>query len=211
MYIQVSNLVAVAIVEDRDTEAMPTAANRLQVTTAAVESLRRCPICFAGRHGSHLLSTEPENKPACAGARSSLQSSPETQYEETHLDRHVGTRTRSPSISDLALRRTVVRKKRRRKKKQNETETNVARARTRRAKSWPVPLPVSPFNLFICHTSTYARGKGSARTGRQPRSRDAPRPLWGQTALCLFLQLSLCTRPPRLSFALPHDGKKRTS
>lgn len=43
-----------------------------------------------GRHGGHLLCTEPEDQSARVGARGGVQSRSETQHEETHLDRHVG-------------------------------------------------------------------------------------------------------------------------
>lgn len=61
--------------------------------------------CFPGSHGCHLFSTEPEDKSACVGACGSVQSSPETQHEETHLNRHVGTHTaRPPVLTSLSVR-----------------------------------------------------------------------------------------------------------
>lgn len=81
-----------------------------------MESFKICSFCFPGSHGCHLLSTEPENKSACAGARSSLQPSPETQYEETDLDRHVGKHTaHPPSLTSLSVRLSYAKKKKRKK------------------------------------------------------------------------------------------------
>ncbi len=60
-----------------------------------------------GSHGCHLFGTEPEDKSAGVGARGSVQSSPETQHEETHLNRHVDTH-HSLSSLDLILSQTLI-------------------------------------------------------------------------------------------------------
>lgn len=142
--------------------------------------LWKCSFCsFPGSHGCHLFSTEPEDKSACVGACGSIQSSSETQHEETHLNRHVGTR-RSGFGLDLTLSQTLIRKR---------------CAHAHRPKSWPVPPPVSPFNLFIwCTRHIHARSpwtrlhcrrselkrKGENHTSVTARGTD----------LYLFLQLS---------------------
>lgn len=87
-----------------------------------MESFKICYFCFPGSHGCHLFSTEPENKSACVGARSSLQSSPETQYEETHLNRHVGKHTaRPPFLTSLSVRLSYAKKE----KKKLHTQTEI--------------------------------------------------------------------------------------
>lgn len=53
-------------------------------------------LCLPGSHGRHLLSTEPEDESAGAGARGGVQPGTETQHEETHLNRHVDTHTHMP-------------------------------------------------------------------------------------------------------------------
>lgn len=103
--------------------------------------------CFPGSHGCHLFSTEPEDKSASVGACGSFQSSPETQHEETHLNRHVDTHThRSPSSFDLTLSRTLIRK--------------------HRPKSWPVRSTVSLFKLFIWYTQHMHSHPPFMHTGR---------------------------------------------
>lgn len=109
----------------------------IELHQSYIQVKAKCLFCgFPGSHGCHLFSTEPEDKSAGVGARGSVQSSPETQHEETHLNRHVDTH-RSPSSFDLTLSRSLIRKHR--------------CARTHRPKYWPVRPTVSLFNLFIWH------------------------------------------------------------
>lgn len=51
-----------------------------------------------GSHGCNVFSSEPEDESAGAGASGSFQFSPETQHEETHLNRHVDTQRSSSSF-----------------------------------------------------------------------------------------------------------------
>lgn len=103
--------------------------------------------CFPGSHGCHLFSTEPEDKSASVGACGSFQSSPETQHEETHLNRHVDTHTHT-------TRPPVF------------TSPSVGLLHKHTPKSWPVRSTVSLFNLFIWHTQHMHSHLPYMHTGR---------------------------------------------
>lgn len=139
---------------------------------AFMESYKICCICFPGSHGCHVFSTEPENKSACVGACSSLQSSPETQHEETHLHGHVGKRTaRPPSLTSLC--QTVIRKKKNKKR--------VVHAHRNPGQSHLLSLLLT----YLFDAPERMHASKSAHTGRQLTSHKSVTAL--ETALCFVL------------------------
>lgn len=159
--------------------------------------------CFPGSHGCHLFSTEPEDKSACVGACGSVQSSPETQHEETHLNRHVGTHTaRPPVLTSLSVRLSYAKD---------------ARAHADRSPGQSDLLSPLLIYLFdttnVCtqthtHTCTFTLDEVALQ---KKRKRGKHICYCSRDRLVFISTAFICTRPPRLSFSLPRVGKKRTS
>lgn len=158
------------------------------------------PLCFSGSHGCHLFSTEPEDESASAGACGSFQSSPETQHEETHLNRHVDTHThiaRPPVLTSPSV--GLIRKHR-----QSPGQSDL----------------LSPFLIYlfvtpnICtHTHPSCTLDDAALWRRQLKRKRGNSQIcycWGDR-LVFISTAFICTCPLRLSFFRPRRRKKCTS